>query len=110
VASVGLTEEECKQAGTAIKVGKFAFKANGRAKAMAEDDGFVKLIADSATDKVLGAHILGAGASELIAEAVLGFEYGASAEDFARTVHAHPTLAEALKEAALDCDKRSLNS
>jgi len=110
LASVGFTEEECKTKGIRIKTGEFYFKANGRAKAMGEEDGFVRMIADAETDKLLGVHIVGASASELIAEIVVAFEYGASSEDIARSIHAHPTLAESLKEAALAVDKRAIHS
>lgn len=110
VASVGITSEECAAKGIAVKEGKFFFKANGRAKAMGEADGFVKMIADAKTDRLKGIHIIGPMASELIAEAALAFEYGASAEDIARSVHAHPTLAEAMKEAALDVAQRAIHS
>ncbi len=101
VAAVGATEEALKAAGTAYKVGKFPFTANGRARAMGATDGFVKILADKATDKVLGAHIIGPDAGTLIAEIALAIEFGASAEDVARTSHAHPSLNEAVKEAAL---------
>ena len=101
IASVGMTEEEAKAAGREYKTGKFPWTANGRAKAMAEADGFVKVIADAKTDRVLGLHILGPRASDLIAEAALAVEFHASAEDIGRSVHAHPTLPEAVKEAAL---------
>jgi len=101
VASVGKTEEELKKAGIDYKVGKFPFTANGRARAMLHTDGFVKVLADKATDKVLGAHIVGFGAGEMIHEAVVLMEFGGSAEDLARTCHAHPTMSEAVKEAAL---------
>jgi dihydrolipoamide dehydrogenase len=101
VASVGRTEEELTSAGIAYKVGKFPFSANARARANADTDGFVKILADTKTDRVLGVHIIGADAGTLIAEAALAMEYGASAEDIARTCHAHPTLNEAVKEAAL---------
>ncbi|HEX2202297.1 MAG TPA: dihydrolipoyl dehydrogenase [Longimicrobium sp.] len=101
IASVGMTEEEAKAAGREFKVGKFPWTANGRAKAMAEADGFVKVIADAKTDRVLGVHILGPRASDLIAESALAVEFHASAEDIGRSVHAHPTLPEAVKEAAL---------
>jgi dihydrolipoamide dehydrogenase len=101
IASVGMTEEEAKAAGREFKVGKFPWMANGRAKAMGEVDGLVKIIADAKTDRMLGAHILGPRASDLIAELALAMEFHASAEDIARTVHAHPTLPEAIKEAAL---------
>jgi dihydrolipoamide dehydrogenase len=101
VASVGKTEEELKKAGVDYKVGKFPFTANGRARAMLHTDGFVKILADSKTDKVLGAHIVGFGAGEMIHEAAVLMEFGGSAEDLARTCHAHPTMSEAVKEAAL---------
>ncbi|MBP9706449.1 MAG: dihydrolipoyl dehydrogenase [Oligoflexales bacterium] len=109
IASVGLSEEACKEQGLAIKMGKFPFSANGRAKAAAQTEGFVKVIADANSDKILGIHIIGQNASELIAEAALAFEYEASAEDLARTVHAHPTLAEAIKEAAMDVSKHAIH-
>jgi len=108
-ATVGKTEDELKAAGVAYKVGKFPFTANGRARAMNATDGFVKIIADAATDRVLGVHIIGPDAGHLIAEAVLGMEFGAAAEDIARTCHAHPTLAETVKEAALAVDGRALH-
>ena len=95
--------------GLAINIGTFPFMANARAKCLGETEGGVKIIADATTDKVLGVHILGPRASDLIAESVLAMEYGASSEDIARTVHAHPTLPEAVREAALDVAKRSLN-
>jgi len=101
VAWVGKTEKECKDAGIKYKVGKFPFLANSRAKANGNTDGLIKVITEAATDKIIGCHILGYGAGEMIAEAVLGLEYGASAEDLARTCHAHPTLSEALKEAMM---------
>ena len=101
VAAVGATEEALKAAGTAYKVGKFPFMANGRARAMGATDGFVKILADKATDKVLGAHIIGPDAGTLIAEIAMAIEFGASAEDIARVSHAHPSLNEAVKEAAL---------
>ena len=109
VASVGLTEEELKAAGVAYKVGKFPFTANGRARAMRHADGFVKVLADATTDRVLGVHILGHGAGELITEAAVLMEFGGSAEDLARTCHAHPTMSEAVKEAALAVDKRAIH-
>ncbi len=109
VASVGDTEESLKQAGIAYNVGKFPFTANGRARAMGEMDGFVKLLADKTTDRLLGAHILGPDAGTLIAELALAMEFGASAEDVARTCHAHPSLNEAVKEAALAVDGRALH-
>jgi dihydrolipoamide dehydrogenase len=101
VASVGKTEEELKQAGVQYRVGKFPFTANGRAKVNKTTDGFVKVLAEAQTDRVLGAHIIGADAGTLIAEVTLAIEFGASAEDIARTCHAHPTTSEAVKEAAL---------
>ena len=108
-ATVGKTEEQLKHAGTAYKVGKFPFTANGRARAMNATDGFVKILADQATDKVLGVHIVGPDAGHLIAEVVLAMEFGASSEDIARTCHAHPTLAETVKEAALAVDGRAIH-
>jgi len=109
VASIGQTEEELKAAGTAYSVGKFPFTANGRARAMGNTEGFVKLLADKATDKLLGAHIIGPDAGTLIAEIATAIEFGASAEDVARTCHAHPTLSEAVKEAALAVASRALH-
>ena len=109
VASVGATEEELKAAGTAYNVGKFPFTANGRARAMGDTDGMVKILADKTTDRLLGAHILGPDAGALIAELVTAMEFGASAEDVARICHAHPTLSEAVKEAALAVDGRALH-
>ena len=108
-ASVGMTEEEAKANGVAYAVGTFPFLANGRAKAMGEKDGQVKILADATTDRILGAHIVGPHASALIAELVVAMEFGASAEDIARSVHAHPTLPEAVKEAALAVSKRALH-
>jgi dihydrolipoamide dehydrogenase len=101
VASVGKTEEELKAQGVAYKVGKFPFTANARARATLHTEGFVKILADQKTDRVLGMHIVGHGAGELIHEAVVLMEFGGSSEDLARTCHAHPTMAEAVKEAAL---------
>ena len=101
VASVGQTEEELKAAGVAYKAGKFPFTANGRARAMMATDGFVKVLSDKETDRVLGVHIVGFGAGEMIHEAAVLMEFGGSAEDLARTCHAHPTMSEAVKEAAL---------
>jgi len=109
VAAIGKTEEELKAAGIAYKVGKFPFTANGRARAMRHTDGFVKFLADAATDRVLGCHIIGPHAGDLIAEVTVLMEFGGSAEDLARTCHAHPTLAEAVKEAALAVDKRPIH-
>ena len=109
IASVGKTEEELKAANIAYKVGKFPFTANGRARAMRHSDGFVKVLADATTDRVLGVHIVGHGAGELIAECAVLMEFGGSAEDLARTCHAHPTMSEAVKEAAMAVDKRSIH-
>jgi dihydrolipoamide dehydrogenase len=109
VASVGQTEEELKAAGIAYNAGKFPFTANGRAKVNHTTDGFVKILADAATDKVLGVHIIGADAGNLIAEAAVAMEFDASSEDIARTCHAHPTLTEAVKEAAMAVEKRSIH-
>ena len=109
VAAVGQTEEELKAAGIAYNVGKFPFTANGRARAMGATDGFVKLLADKATDRLLGAHIVGPDAGTLIAELTTAMEFGASAEDVARTCHAHPSLSEAVKEAALAVAGRALH-
>ncbi len=107
VASVGKTEEELKEAGIAYRVGKFPFTANGRAKVNRTTEGFVKVLAEEGTDRVLGVHIIGADAGTMIAEAAVLMEFGGSAEDLARTCHAHPTLNEAVKEAALAVDKRA---
>jgi dihydrolipoamide dehydrogenase len=109
VASVGKTEEELKDAGISYNVGKFPFTANGRAKVNMQTDGFVKILADAKTDRVLGVHIVGTDAGNMIAEAAIAMEFGAASEDIARTCHAHPTLTEAVKEAALAVDKRSLS-
>ena len=109
VASVGKTEEELKAANVAYNVGKFPFTANGRAKANQQTDGFVKILADAKTDRVLGVHIVGSDAGNMIAEAAIAMEFGAAAEDIARTCHAHPTLPEAVKEAALAVDKRAIH-
>ena len=109
VATVGQTEEQLQDAGIDYNAGSFPFMANGRARAMLATDGFVKILADAASDRILGVHIIGAGAGTLIAEAVLAIELGASAEDLARTCHAHPTLSEAIKEAALDVDERAIH-
>ena len=109
VASVGKSEDELKEAGIAYKVGKFPFTANARAKVNRTTDGLVKILADAETDRVLGVHIIATNASEMIAEAVVLMEFGGSAEDLARTCHAHPTLTEAVKEAALAVDKRALH-
>ncbi|MBP2315163.1 dihydrolipoyl dehydrogenase [Azospirillum soli] len=109
VAAVGKTEEELKAAGIQYKAGKFPFTANGRARAMAATDGFVKILADARTDKVLGVHMVGPNVSEMVAELALAMEFSASAEDIARTCHAHPTLSEVTKEAALAVDGRPLH-
>ena len=109
IASVGKSEEELKTARIAYRVGKFPFTANARAKVNLETEGFVKILADAGTDRVLGVHILGADAGNMIAEAAVGMEFGAAAEDIARTCHPHPTLSEAVKEAALAVDKRAIN-
>ena len=101
VASVGKTEEELKAEGVDYKVGKFPFSANGRARAMLQSDGFVKVLSDKRTDRVLGVHIVGFGAGDMIHEAAVLMEFGGSAEDLGRTCHAHPTMSEAVKEAAL---------
>jgi dihydrolipoamide dehydrogenase len=110
LAAVGKTEQECRAEGLNVATGTFPFAANGRARAMGERDGLVKFVADARSDRILGIHILGPRASELIAEATLAIEFGASAEDVARTSHAHPTLAEAVREAALAVAKRSIHS
>jgi dihydrolipoamide dehydrogenase len=109
VASVGKTEEELRAAEISYTVGKFPFLANGRAKVNKTTEGFVKVLADAQTDRILGVHIIGANASELIAEAAVIMEFGGSAEDLARTCHAHPTLSEAVKEAALSVAKRAIH-
>ncbi|HMA72030.1 MAG TPA: dihydrolipoyl dehydrogenase [Xanthobacteraceae bacterium] len=109
VASVGKTEEELRAADVTYNVGKFPFTANGRAKANQQTDGFVKILADARTDRVLGVHIVGSDAGNMIAEAAIAMEFGAAAEDIARTCHAHPTLPEAVKEAALAVDKRAIH-
>jgi dihydrolipoamide dehydrogenase len=109
VANVGRTEEQLKTDGVPYKVGKFPFTANGRARANGDTDGFVKILADAATDEVLGCHIIGPAAGDLIGEVVLGMEFRAAAEDIARTSHAHPGLAEAIKEAALGVDSRTIH-
>ena len=109
VAAVGKTEEELKAAGIDYRAGKFPFTANGRAKVNRTTDGFVKVLADAKTDRILGVYIIGAHAGEIIAEAAVIMEFGGSAEDLARTCHAHPTLSEAVKEAALAVDKRAIH-
>ena len=110
VAYVGKTEEELKKNNNNYKVGKFPFIANSRAKAIGEAEGFVKILADTKTDKVLGVHIIGLHAGEMIAEMSIAMEFGASSEDIARTCHAHPTFSEAIKEAALSVEKRQIHS
>jgi len=110
VASIGKTEEQLKDMNHAYKIGKFPFMANSRAKAINEPEGFVKILVEEKTDKVLGVHIIGTHAGEMIAEMALAMEFGASSEDIARTCHAHPTFSEAIKEAALSVDKRAIHS
>jgi len=110
VASIGKTEEQLKEKGINYKIGKFPFLANSRAKVIDESEGFVKILADSTTDKVLGVHIIGQHAGEIIAEMSVAMEFGASSEDIARTCHAHPTFSEAIKEAALSVEKRQIHS
>ena len=110
VASIGQTEEQLKEKNIKYKIGKFSFMANSRAKAIDDSEGFVKILADEKTDKVLGAHLIGPHAGELIAEIGVAMEFGASSEDIARTCHAHPTFSEAVKEAALSVDKRAIHS
>ena len=110
VASIGKTEEQLKELKINYKIGKFSFMANSRAKAIDDAEGFVKILADEKTDKVLGAHLIGPHAGELIAEIGIAMEFGASSEDIARTCHAHPTFSEAVKEAALSVDKRAIHS
>jgi dihydrolipoamide dehydrogenase len=109
LASVGKTEEELKSAGVAYNVGKFPFTANGRAKVNLTTEGLVKILADAKTDRVLGVHILGPDAGNMIAEPAVAMEFGASSEDIARTCHAHPSLSEAIKEAAMAVEKRSIH-
>ena len=110
VATICKTEEQLKEQKINYKVGKFPFMANSRAKAIDEPEGFVKILADSKTDRVLGVHMIGPHAGELIAEMAVAMEFGASSEDIARTCHAHPTFSEAIKEAALSVDKRQIHS
>ncbi|MBV8106035.1 MAG: dihydrolipoyl dehydrogenase [Hyphomicrobiales bacterium] len=109
IAAVGKTEDELKTEGVAYKAGKFPFTANARARAMRHTEGFVKILADAATDRVLGAHIVGFGAGEMIHEAAVLMEFGGSSEDLARTCHAHPTMSEAVKEAAMAVEKRAIH-
>ena len=110
VATIGKTEEQLIKQNISYKIGKFPFMANSRAKAIDEPEGFVKILADNSTDKVLGVHIIGPHAGEMIAEMAVAMEFGASSEDIARTCHAHPTFSEAIKEAALSVDKRQIHS
>jgi dihydrolipoamide dehydrogenase len=110
VATVGLTEEQLKAEGRAYKAGKFSFMGNGRAKAVFSGDGFVKILADRETDRILGAHIIGPMAGDLIHEICVAMEFGAAAEDLARTCHAHPTFSEAVREAALACGDGPIHS
>ncbi|MEO5764534.1 MAG: FAD-dependent oxidoreductase, partial [Casimicrobiaceae bacterium] len=109
IAWVGQTEQQLKRDNVAYRAGSFPFSANGRARALGDTTGFVKMLADAATDRILGVHIIGPYASELISEAVVAMEFGAASEDLARICHAHPSLSEATKEAALAVDKRTLN-
>jgi dihydrolipoamide dehydrogenase len=110
VANVGRTEEQLKEAGIAYKVGKFSFMGNGRAKAVFQGEGFVKILADAATDRILGAHIIGPMAGDLIHEVCVAMEFGASAQDLALTCHAHPTYSEAVREAALACGDGAIHA
>ncbi|MDB9817724.1 dihydrolipoyl dehydrogenase, partial [Amylibacter sp.] len=110
VANVGKTEEELKEAGIAYKVGKFSFMGNGRAKAVFQGEGFVKLLADEATDRILGCHLIGPAAGDLIHEICVAMEFGASAQDIAMTCHAHPTFSEAMREAALACGDGAIHA
>ena len=110
VASVGLTEVEAKADGRKVKVGKFSFMGNGRAKAVFAGEGFVKIIADKETDRILGAHIIGPAAGDLIHEICVAMEFGASAQDVALTCHAHPTYSEAVREAALACGDGAIHA
>ena len=110
IASVGKTEEQLKEGNIKYKVGKFPFMANSRAKTVNNAEGFVKILADEKTDKVLGVHMIGSHVGEMIAEMAVAMEFGASSEDIARTCHAHPTFSEAIKEAALSVEKRAIHS
>jgi dihydrolipoamide dehydrogenase len=110
IAWVGKTEQQLKADGVQYRAGTFAYIANGRARAMGETSGFVKMLADARTDRILGMHVIGPFASELISEGVVAMEFGASSEDLARICHAHPSLSEATREAALAVDGRTLNS
>ena len=109
IAWVGKTEQQLKAAGVAYKAGQFPFLANGRARALGDTTGFIKIIADANTDRILGVHIIGPMASELIQQAVLAMAFSASSEDLARTIHAHPSLSEVMHEAALAVDKRTIH-
>ena len=110
VSSVGATEEQLKEQGRAYKVGKFSFMGNGRAKAVFQGEGFVKILADKETDRILGAHIIGPMAGDLIHEVCVAMEFGASAQDLALTCHAHPTYSEAVREAALACGDGAIHA
>ena len=109
LASVGMTEAQAREAGHDVKIGRFPFMANGRARCTGHTEGMIKIVVDSPSDRVLGIHVLGPTASELIAEAAVAIEFSATAEDIARSIHAHPTLAEAMKEAALAVDGRAIH-
>jgi len=109
IAWVGKTERQLKSEGVEVRAGSFPFMANGRARALGDTTGFVKILADARSDRILGVHVIGPMASELISEAVVAMEFGASAEDIALICHAHPSLSEAMKEAALAVDNRTLN-
>ena len=109
VASVGKTEDEIKAEGVTYKVGKFPFTANAKAKVMNDTGGFVKILSDNKSDEVLGVHIIGADAGNMIGELTVAMEFGASAEDIARTCHAHPTLTESIKEAALNVENQAIH-
>lgn len=109
IAWVGKTEQQLKESGIEYRSGAFPFMASGRARAMGETGGLIKILGDAKTDRILGVHIIGPNASELIAEAVLAMEFDGSTEDVARTIHAHPTLAEAMHEAALAVDGRPIH-
>ena len=106
---MGRTEEQLKEANKEYKVGSFPFSANSRARAVGDSEGMVKVLTDAASDKILGVHIIGPNAGEMIAEGVLGMEYGASSEDVARTCHAHPTLSEAMKEACMAASSQPIH-
>ena len=110
VAVIGKTEEQLTESNIKYKVGKFPFMANSRAKTVNDPEGFVKILADEKTDKVLGVHMIGSHVGEMIAEMAVAMEFGASSEDIARTCHAHPTFSEAIKEAALSVEKRAIHS